>query len=81
MAIYYLSPRWPSKANLFVSLDSNPAVKVDLTDVSDATGVNDEIFGASSASSIVWSATGLSNGPHQLSITHGDGLAIVDGFM
>lgn len=84
VAVYYFSPKWPFKANSIVSIDSQPAVTVDLTDNSVPLSDQDRAQNASSPSAVVWSITGLSNDTHNILITRSDdseGMAVVDGFM
>lgn len=79
-----MSPKWPFEVKSLVSIDSQPAVTVDLTDNSVLPRDFDTSRNASSPSIVVWSATGLPNGTHNVLITrddNDDGMIIVDGFV
>jgi hypothetical protein len=79
-----MSPKWPFEVNSLVSIDSQPAVTVDLTDNSVLPRDFERGKNASSPSVVVWSATGLSDSTHTVLITrddNDDGMIIVDGFV
>ncbi|KAH9483673.1 hypothetical protein JR316_0003143 [Psilocybe cubensis] len=81
IAVYYLSPLWPYTVNTAVSLDSGNATLVDLVDHSRPTSPDQ---GPETVQSrVVWSATGLKNGPHELTMFVGAGqpFAVVDALI
>lgn len=81
VAVYYLAPKWYYAVNVFVAIDSQTPVKVDLQDHA-STNSDDGIEGDETVRSApVWSATGLSNTVHKVVVTRGDMYAVVDGFM
>ncbi|KAJ7153356.1 hypothetical protein C8R46DRAFT_912587 [Mycena filopes] len=81
VAVYYLCPRWPYAVNTEVTLDDGQSVIVNLTDPAASTTA---AGGSESAqSSVVWSATGLTNATHKLVLTmapQGE-FIVADGFM
>ena len=79
-AIYFLSPRWPYRVNVAISLDSAPLQFVNLVDrTRPDAGSGPETV----ESQIVWNSTGLENIQHTLvvSVAEGQPYAIVDGLM
>lgn len=80
IAVYYLSPLWPYTVNTAVSLDSGNVTLIDLVDHSRPnSGQGPETV----QSSVVWSATGLADQPHVLTISVGSGqpFGVVDALM
>lgn len=77
-----MSPLWPYLVNTAVSLDSGPPVLVDLVDHS-RPDVGAAEGPETVQSTVVWSATGLTNSQHTLVMSVGAGqpFAIVDGLM
>ncbi|KAJ7059557.1 hypothetical protein C8F01DRAFT_1084715 [Mycena amicta] len=80
VAVYFLSPRWPYAVTTQLSLDDSTVV-LDLTDhnASSTPPGGSE----STPSSIVWSATGLTNSLHTVVVRMASGgqFAVVDGFI
>ncbi|KAF9477854.1 hypothetical protein BDN70DRAFT_809947 [Pholiota conissans] len=79
-AIYYLSPLWPYRLNTLITLDDQPPVLVSLRDHNQPVVENGP---ETTASQVVWSATGLDNVEHTLVISVGNGedVAVVDGLL
>lgn len=78
-AIFFLTPLWPRRANVVLSLDGeDPPTTVDLQDYSLPNGIGVEH--PSKGSDIRWSRTDLPDGEHTLVITRGTS-AFVDAFM
>ncbi|KAJ7059542.1 hypothetical protein C8F01DRAFT_989234, partial [Mycena amicta] len=80
VAVYFLSPRWPYAVTTQLTLDDDNTVVLDLTDhnaSSTPPGGSESV-----PSSIVWSATGLTNGLHTVVVRMASGgqFAVVDGF-
>ncbi|KAJ7106809.1 hypothetical protein C8R43DRAFT_1080584 [Mycena crocata] len=79
-AVYYLSPRWPYNVSTNVALDSAAPVYVNLTDP--LSSPSPPGGSESALSAVVWSATGLANTTHKLTLTAGpDGYTVADGFI
>lgn len=81
IAVYYLSPLWPYAVNTAVSLDSGNATLVDLVDHTRPTSPDQ---GPETVQSqVVWSATGLKNEPHVLTMFVGAGqpFGVVDAIV
>ncbi|KAF5369686.1 hypothetical protein D9615_010162 [Tricholomella constricta] len=79
VAFYYSSPLWPYAVTTLVSLDSGPAILLDLTDHDVPT--QDGGDGAATVDSrVIRGFTGLTNTQHTLVISVGEGqpFAIVD---
>ena len=74
-AVYFYAPLWPYAVGTTVSLDGGPSTLLDLQDHAQPLAAQS---GATSASHIVWQATGLENQEHVLRVTPGNGLAVVD---
>jgi hypothetical protein len=77
VAVYYLAPKWPYAVNTRIALDGQTPTTVNLTD---STGSSNTNLQETIQYDVVWSATGLTNGPHKVEVTRGL-YAIVDGFM
>lgn len=75
--MYYLAPKWPYTVNSYVALDGGSPVLVDMTGPPQESLNGEETV----AADVLWSATGLSNGNHQVVVTRGPSTyAVVDGF-
>ncbi|KAJ7779609.1 hypothetical protein B0H16DRAFT_1299840 [Mycena metata] len=78
VAIYYLSPRWPYAVSTRLTLDGGSSTLVNLTDP--ATSPSPPGGSESALTSVVWSATALTNTSHTLVATMGNYI-IMDGLM
>lgn len=77
VAVYYLSAKYGYPLSVLISVDSQPATLVDLQDYSMESALGQPVNPL-----VLWSATGLSNGPHTVVVTPGpNAITIVDGFM
>lgn len=78
--MYYLSPLWPYTVNTAVALDSGNVTLVDLVD---HTRTSADQGPETVQSHVVWSATGLENVPHVLTMSVGTGqpFGVVDAIM
>lgn len=81
VAVYYMSPLWPFPIGVVIDLDSEGGFPVDLQDSSrpPASSDNSETV----RSNVVWGATGLENGTHQVTVSMGQDsqFVVVDAFM
>ena len=63
IAVYFLSPLWPEQVTMSANVDNSIIGTINATDPTAPTVFNGP---ATVSSSVVWSATGLANGPHTL---------------